>query len=182
MPPRDRHRTATLAWFAAAGLAAGLIIRTLVGSLWAIPSQSMEPTLAVGDLVLSTRAANIGRWDVVVFRDPGGWLTGDPDDHTGTLVKRVVGLPGEHLTCPEVGDDLTIDGRPADDPWGPCDRTFDVTVPDGTVWVEGDNRTDSADSRLHQGTPSGGFVALDLIRGRVVAVIWPPTRLGLVRA
>jgi len=93
-------------------------------------------------------------------------------------VKRVVGLPGERVACCDAAGRVTIDGRPLEEPFllrpAPASTmTFDVRVPPGRLWVMGDNRDDSGDSRAHLGDPGGGSVPLDHVVGRVVTIWWP---------
>ncbi len=96
-------------------------------------------------------------------------------------VKRVVGMPGERVACCDGDGRITIDGVALDEPYlsageSPSESPFDATVPEGHLWVMGDNRTASADSRAHLGDPGGGAVPLDHVVGRVVLVWWPLTQ------
>ena len=147
--------------------------------------------------------------DVVVFTDPGNWLppqqpvplnllsalnaaltavglsTGDSNNH---LVKRVIGLPGDTVVCCTAGGQLTINDVPIDEPniqvpdgRSPATKSpFTVTVPDGKLWVMGDNRYNSADSAFHflNGSPGGGFVPISSVVGRAVVVSWPAKHWG----
>ncbi|HEU4675584.1 MAG TPA: signal peptidase I [Motilibacteraceae bacterium] len=143
----------------------------------------------------------IHRGDVVVFHDPGGWLpegaapgglTGaieralafvgvlpSPGEHD--LVKRVIGVGGDVVE----GRDgrVLVDGVPLDEPYvhpgdAPTAVDFRAVVPPGSLWVMGDHRSDSADSRAHQASPGHGFVPLSDVVGRAVAVVWPLSRAG----
>ena len=143
---------------------------------------------------------SIGRGDVVVFRDPDNWLPEMIDYGTNKyiataksalvaigvlpnpakqyLVKRVVGVAGDRIICCTKDDKLSINGVEVDEPYifagnKPSDMTFDVTVPEGKIWVMGDHRGASADSRYHQEDINKGFVPVSKVTGRVVAVIWP---------
>jgi len=166
-----------------------------------IPSPSMEPMFIKNDRILVQKVSYWGdkgpkRGDIIVFKDPGGWLTEDetrtpsnPVTKTleaiglypsgGHLVKRVIGIGGDRVKCCDAQGRLTVNGKALDEasylPKGtlPSEDTFDVRVPDGHVWVMGDNRSNSADSRVHLGSPGGGFVADDLVVGKVWALIWP---------
>ena len=143
---------------------------------------------------------SINRGDVVVFRDPDNWLPEAvdygsnkylamaksalvtvgvlPNPAKQYLVKRVVGVAGDRIICCTKGDMLSINGVEVTEPYifagnKPSDMTFDVTVPEGKIWVMGDHRGASADSRYHQEDINKGFVPVSKITGRVVAVIWP---------
>lgn len=102
-----------------------------------------------------------------------GLLPEDSDDH---LIKRVVGLPGDHVVCAPDGT-VTINGTAIDEPYvsstSQGEPMCDVTVPSGNLWVMGDNRARSADSRYNQDKPHDGFVPLDLVVGRAYAIVWP---------
>lgn len=102
-------------------------------------------------------------------------------------VKRVVGLPGDHVVCCDISGLLTVNGIAVVEPYlypgdRPSDLAFDVTVPAGRVWVMGDHRSDSADSRAHLGDPGGGMVRLDDVIGRAGMIYWPPSRVGVLGA
>jgi signal peptidase I len=166
-----------------------------------IPSPSMEPLFVKNDRILVQKVSYWGsrgpqRGDIVVFKDPGGWLPAEvsrtasnPVTRTleaiglypsgGHLVKRVIGVGGDRVTCCDAQGRVTVNGKALDEtaylPKGtlPSEDPFDVRVPDGHLWVMGDNRSNSADSRYHMGEPGGGFVADDLVVGKVWALIWP---------
>jgi len=143
---------------------------------------------------------NIKRGDVVVFRDPDNWLPEIVDYSTNQyiskaksalvavgvlpnpakqyLVKRVVGVGGDRVVCCTKEGNLTINGVEVTEPYifagnKPSEMNFDVTVPKGKLWVMGDHRGASADSRYHQEDINKGFVPLSKVTGRVVGVIWP---------
>jgi signal peptidase I len=143
---------------------------------------------------------NIKRGDVVVFRDPDNWLPEPYDSTTNQfvakaksalvtvgvlpnpakqyLVKRVVGVGGDRVVCCTKEGNLTINGVEVIEPYifagnKPSEMNFDVTVPKGKLWVMGDHRGASADSRYHQEDINKGFVPLSKVSGRVVGVIWP---------
>ncbi len=139
------------------------------------------------------------RGDVVVFKDPGGGLTAaeTPDPNGlqramemvglyptgGHLVKRVIGVGGDEIGCCDRKGRLQINGESIDEPYvkNPAvtkERRFHVTVPDGKLWVMGDNRANSADSVWHKDEAGGGFVDEDLVVGKVWAVVWPLDRFG----
>ena len=162
----------------AALLASFLVKAYLVRSFY-IPSASMENTLLVGDRVLVNElvpgVVPVQRGDVVVFQDPGGWLgPGLGDD----LIKRVIGLPGDTVSCCDTLGRLSVNGHPVDESYvvlqPGSDRVslqdFSVTVPKGQLWVMGDNRYDSADSRAH------GTVPVSDVVGRAFLTTWPVSR------
>jgi signal peptidase I len=151
---------------------------------------------------------NIKRGDVVVFRDPNNWLPENLENSSNSLtskaksllvtvgvlpnpakqylVKRVVGVAGDRVVCCGDSGKLSINGVEVTEPYiyggdAPSDMKFDVTVPEGKLWVMGDHRGASADSRYHQDDINSGFVPLKTVSGRVVAVIWPFKNLTLVQ-
>lgn len=178
-----------------------MALRVLVVQAFYIPSGSMEPTLAVGDRVLVSRLAyrlgEVHRGDVVVFdgrgsfapeaappagplqrlsRSVGSFLGVAPSERD--YVKRVIGLPGDRVVCCDPQGRISVDGTALTEPYvmagdRPSDVPFDVVVPPGRLWVMGDHRSDSADSRAHLGDPGGGTVPLERVVGRVVGRFWP---------
>ncbi len=190
-------------------LVVSLLIKSFLVQFFYIPSGSMENTLQIKDRVAVNRLPfignDIGRGDVVVFRDPAGWLpeassvSGNgitntireglvlvgiiPNPAKQYLVKRVIGVAGDNVVAKD--QVLTINGKPTNEPYifagnTPSDTDFNITVPEGKVWVMGDHRGASGDSRVHQDDVNIGMVPLEKITGRVVATIWPFNRIGLV--
>jgi len=186
-----------------------LLIKTFLVQAFFIPSPSMEQTLITGDRVLVNKLVpgpmQLERGDVVVFRDPGGWLSPTapqpesplrsgvrsgltfvgllPQDSGEHLIKRVIGLPGDHVTCCDSQGRLVVNGVPIDEPYlfpgdSPSEQTFDVTVPATSLWVMGDHRRLSADSRVHPDSPTRGFVPLEDVVGEAFVVVWPFERAG----
>ena len=186
------------------------LIKTFVVRSFYIPSASMENTLQINDRIivneLEPNLVPIEHGDVVVFRDPGGWLppsvptnqnpiaaawdaalsfvglsAPDSNDH---LIKRVIGLPGDHVTCCNALGQLSVNGVPLKEPYvllppgsqAVSGITFDVTVPKGSLWVMGDNRYNSADSRYHVNDPGKGFVPISNVVGRAFVISWPINR------
>ncbi|GAB7190580.1 hypothetical protein NUM3379_12860 [Kineococcus sp. NUM-3379] len=190
-----------------AGLVLSLLVRSLAFQAFSIPSGSMAPTLNPGERVLvsrlDTRGGDVRRGDVVVF-DGAGTFAPAPREPEGLArlgaaggallgfrpgevdyVKRVVGLPGERVACCDASGRLTVDGQPLDEPYlppgeAPSASPFDVEVPQGRLWLMGDHRSASADSRAHLGRPGGGTVAVGDVVGRVSVVTWPPSDLRTV--
>lgn len=185
-------------------LAISLLIKTFLVQFFYIPSGSMENTLQVNDRVAVNKipflSQSIHRGDVVVFRDPDGWLPEITDGTTNTyihaireglvavgilpnpakqyLVKRVIGIAGDNVKCCSKDGKLTVNGVAIDEPYifagnKPSETDFNVTVPVGKLWVMGDHRAASADSRYHTTDINDGFVPVEKVSGRVVAVIWP---------
>jgi signal peptidase I len=190
---RGISRVVELPLLVVAALAISLIARANVAQAFYIPSGSMEPQLEVGDRVLVSRLSyrlhDVNRGDIVVFPSPNAAGDGDsnlvtratkdlleavalrkPDDDE--LIKRVIGLPGDTIS----GEDgaVVIDGRRLDEPYLTDEVVTQdfapVTVPEGQVFVMGDNRGNSSDSRVI------GTIEIDTIVGRAIARIWPPDR------
>ena len=187
-----------------AALLISFLIKTFLIRTFYIPSASMQSTLQVNDRIivnqLVPQITPIQRGDIIVFRDPGGWLPSVPEqprppldaagdwvlsliglsvsDSDEHLVKRVIGLPGDRVVCCNDLGQLSINGVPIDERYVrlPADTTnvssrdFQEDVPEGTLWVMGDNRYDSADSRIH------GVVPIDDVVGRAFVISWPVDR------
>jgi len=188
------------------------LLRAFVGQMFVIPSGSMEGTLLERDRIVVEKVSTFHRGDVVVFQDPGNWLPDEPEEDPGVLdralelvgvpaagtrghlVKRVVGLPGDRVVCCDADGRLTVNGYPLDEhdylytgPDGqvaPSEVRFRVVVPQGRIFVMGDHRDDSADSRCHladrstdQARGAVAFVPEDLVVGPVVAIAGPLDRL-----
>ncbi|MGV9246931.1 signal peptidase I [Streptomyces sp. NPDC003710] len=154
-----------------------LTLSTWVVQPFDIPSGSMERGLRVGDRVLVNKLAyRFGskpqRGDVVVFDGTGYFGNAD-------YIKRVVGVGGDHVVCCDREGRLDVNGRSVDESAflypgnSPSDVPFDVVVPAGTLFVLGDHRSDSSDSRDHLGSPGGGMIPLGAVIGRADWVIWP---------
>ena len=192
---RDRVILVAVVW------AIWALITTFVVQPFRIPSASMENTLQIGDRIvvnkITPRFGEVKRGDVVVFKDPGDWTQPVPSGNAvfgairkvaevthlsasgSHLVKRVVGVGGDKVSCDGSGNKLKVNGVEITETYlksgvQPCAEKFSITVPDNKVWVMGDNRSDSADSRFHDdGTGKLGSVPLSDITGKGLAVVWP---------
>lgn len=188
-------------------LVMAVIVKAFFVQAFYIPSESMEPGLLVNDKLLVQKVSYwIGdpqRGDIVVFDDPGGWL--DAGSSTvaanpvqkaleliglfptgGHLIKRVIGVGGDRVVCCDTRGRLTVNGTSIDEPYvldagATGNQKFDVKVPAHHIWVMGDNRGNSADSRVHLGDPGGGFVDVDQVVGKAWLRVWPLDRLGIIR-
>jgi signal peptidase I len=208
--PKRQHgkpgwRFALLALVLAVAISA--VVRSLWLDVYYIPSASMEPLLSTGDRILvartATPAASVTRGDVVVFdgrgsfaplnsgngpvvdalAETGRWLGLAGSDTT--YVKRVIGLPGDKVVCCDAGGRLTVNGQQVTEPYlypgdSPSETKFSIEVPAGRLWLMGDHRSVSADSRSLLGAPGGGMVPLERVIGRPVQIIWPLDRFAAV--
>lgn len=197
-----------------AALIIAALLRAFVGQPFSIPSGSMQNTLGIGDRVIAEKLTGVKRGEVVVFADPGGWLSDPsmkkrgpagkvleffgilPDSSKDYLTKRVIGLPGDTVKCCDRDGHITVNGHALDErsylyrgPDGhqvePSEIRFTVTVPSGRVFLLGDHRNNSRDSRCHlndegaaksashRATGDNAFVPKDLVVGRAIAVYMP---------
>ncbi|GAA1220756.1 hypothetical protein GCM10009665_08590 [Kitasatospora nipponensis] len=203
---RYRSRLRELPVISVVALAVALLLKTFLVQLFVIPSGSMQNTIGIGDRVVVDRftpwlGSRPQRGDVVVFRDPGGWLEAGqrnasegpvlrgvkaafsfvgllPSDSRQDLIKRVLGVGGDTVACCDDGGRVTVNGVAVDEPYlapgnAPSQQPFRVTVPSGRLWVMGDHRDVSADSRSHLGDPGQGTVPVANVVGRAIAVAWP---------
>ncbi len=180
-----------------------LIIKTYAIQAFFIPSGSMQNTLAIGDRVLVNKLVydvrDIHRGDIVVFSGNGSWNPGVPpksgnffgkfgnsvlsmfglERNQNDYIKRVIGVPGDHVACCDAEGRVTVNGIPLNEksylyPGNPPSETrFSITVPPGRLWVMGDHRDVSYDSRGHVGDPGGGTIPENAVVGRAFVVIWP---------
>lgn len=184
------------------------LIRAFIGQMFIIPSGSMENTLMVDDRVVALKIADFQRGDIVVFSDPGGWLVDTPPQRgtvghllevigvlpstsTNHLIKRVIGLPGDVVTCCDDQGRMSVNGVPLDESdylysengvgVAPANVPFSVTVPKDRLFVMGDHRNRSGDSRCHladvsnDGSPTGmaAFVPISKVVGPAVLIASP---------
>jgi len=183
-----------------------LLVKAFVVQVYKIPSASMENTLQIGDRVLVNKVVyhfrGIARGDIVVFSGQDSWGPDAPPPSSDPVVrlfddvlsgiglqnnqtyyiKRVIGLPGDHVACCTAGK-VTVNGVPLSEssylyPGNPPSTfKFSEVVPPGHLWVMGDHRSDSDDSRYHPGDPGGGAIPENQVVGRAFLIIWPPSQL-----
>jgi signal peptidase I len=183
-----------------------VVIKTFAIQAFWIPSGSMENTLEINDRVLVNKIVyhirDIHRGDIVVFNGDGSWDPGPiPTNgnifqqfgagfasmfgfgHPGDiLIKRVIGIPGDRVACCDAQGQITVNGVALTEQSylypgsAPSETRFNIVVPQGRLWVMGDNRLWSADSRDHMGDPGGGTVPESAVIGRAFIIIWPPSR------
>ncbi len=184
-------------------LGLSLVVKTFLVQAFFIPSESMENTLRIGDRVVVSKLTpgpfSLRRGDVVVFTDPDQWLQASapvtepgpvrkglrfvgllPDDSSNHLIKRLIGLPGDRVRCCSSDGRITVNDVPLDETYlfpgnKASDTEFDITVPPGRIWVMGDHREASADSRFHDEGSGGrvGSVPISLVTGKAFALVWP---------
>ncbi|WP_328947068.1 signal peptidase I [Streptomyces sp. NBC_00250] len=204
-PKKPRSFWKELPLLVGIALVLALLIKTFLVQAFSIPSESMMNTLQRGDRVLVDKltpwfGSEPERGEVVVFHDPGGWLEGQttptpnvvqkflsfiglmPSAEEKDLIKRVIAVGGDTVSCKE-GGKVILNGVALDEtsylaPGSvPCQDSFGpIKVPDNRIWVMGDNRQNSLDSRFHQQLPGGGTVSNDEVVGRAVVIAWPVTR------
>jgi signal peptidase I len=182
-----------------------IVLRAFVVQSFSVPSGSMEPTIEPGDRILANRLVrgdDLHRGDIVVFDGTRAFPVSGEESASGALaaigrtlagvltfdtgtdyVKRVVGLAGDRVVCCDASGRLQINGVRVDEPYlwpgdRPSDLTFDVLVPPGNLWVMGDHRSASGDSRSYLGRPGGGMVPVGEVIGQATVRYWPPSRLG----
>ena len=183
-----------------------VVIKTYAIQAFFIPSGSMENTLEINDRVLVNKLVydvrDIHRGDIVVFNGDGSWDPGTPPASTNfvakffdgfasmfgfghpgdILIKRVIGLPRDHVACCNAQDQVTVNGVPLSEQSylypgdAPSQARFNIVVQPGRLWVMGDHRLISDDSRDHLGDPGGGTVPENAVIGRAFVIIWPPSR------
>lgn len=189
-----------------AAAALTLVVKSFVVQVYKIPSVSMDNTLAVGDRVLVNRLVYhfrpIARGDVIVFSGQDSWGPDAPPGPSDPVlgfftdvlsgiglhssqtyyIKRVIGLPGDRVACCTDGK-VTVNGVPLEEASylypgdEPSSFSFSVVVAPGHLWVMGDHRSDSGDSRYHTDDPGEGAIPVNEVVGRAFMIIWPPSQL-----
>ncbi len=203
-PAQKKHRRIPAALEAVILLGLALLlalgIKTYLVQMFFVPSESMEPLFVKNDRIMVEKwsywNSPVRRGDVIVFEDPGGWLGPPPPLNPvqkglsavglyptgGHLVKRVIGVAGDQVACCDSDGRVTVNGTPLREKAyvkkgsSPSEREFSVTVPKGRLWVMGDNRGNSEDSRFHRQLPGGGSIPESSVVGKVWAIVWPPGR------
>jgi signal peptidase I len=187
-------------------LVLALVIKSFAIQAFFIPSASMQNTLEIGDRVLINKVVyhlrSIHRGDIIVFDGSRSWDFDNPpassnifskaiDELEGLVgvthdssiyIKRVIGLPGDRVACCNAAGQVTVNGVPLSESSylypgnAPSTQKFSITVPAGGLWVMGDHRLVSYDSRGHTGDPGGGSIPESAVLGRAFVIIWPPSR------
>src|SRR5271167_2572601 len=183
-----------------------LLVKAFVVQVYRIPSASMENTLQIGDRVLVNKVVyhfrGIARGDIIVFSGQDSWGPDAPPPSSDPVVrifddvlsgvglqnnqtyyiKRVIGLPRDRVACCDAQGRVTVNGVPLNEgsylyPGNPPSFKFSEVVPAGYLWVMGDHRSDSEDSRYHPDDPGGGAIPENQVVGRAFLIIWPPSQI-----
>jgi signal peptidase I len=167
-----------------------VLVRAFVLQTFYIPSPSMEHTLNILDRVLVNKLVydfrDPHRGEIVVFKAPADWRSGPEGED---FIKRIIGVGGDHVVCCDDEQRITVNGRALVEPYiytdgdgtqdPPADKAFDVTVPDGRLWVMGDHRSASGDSLEHWGQTediTAATIDSDAVVGRAFVLFWPVDR------
>jgi signal peptidase I len=192
-------------------LIVSIVVKTFLLHFFYIPTGSMENTLQIGDRIAGNKFgalfSEVKRGEVVVFGDPDNWLgqvqqTDDPkllaliksglitvgvlpDPAKQYLIKRVIGVGGDNVTCCDAEGKLQVNGVSINEPYiysgdKPSETKFNVDVPEGFLWVMGDHRAASADSRYQPDSANEGMVPLSKVVGRATFIVWPIKNIAII--
>ena len=192
-------------------LIVSIIVKTFLLHFFYIPTGSMENTLQIGDRIAVNKFgalfSEVKRGEVVVFGDPDNWLgqaqqSNDPkpialiksglitvgvlpDPAKQYLIKRVIGVGGDNVTCCDTNEKLQVNGVSIDEPYiysgdKPSETKFNIDVPEGFLWVMGDHRAASADSRYQPDSANSGMVPLSKVVGRATFIVWPIRNIAII--
>lgn len=192
-------------------LIVSIVVKTFLLHFFYIPTGSMENTLQIGDRIAVNKFgalfSEVKRGEVVVFGDPDNWLgqaqqSNDPkpialiksglitvgvlpDPAKQYLIKRVIGVGGDNVTCCDTNEKLQVNGVSIDEPYiysgdKPSETKFNIDVPEGFLWVMGDHRAASADSRYQPDSANSGMVPLSKVVGRATFIVWPIRNIAMI--
>ncbi len=192
-------------------LIVSIVVKTFLLHFFYIPTGSMEDTLQIGDRIAVNKFgalfSEVKRGEVVVFGDPDNWLgqaqqSNDPkpialiksglitvgvlpDPAKQYLIKRVIGVGGDKVTCCDANEKLQVNGVSIDEPYiytgdKPSETKFNIDVPEGFLWVMGDHRAASADSRYQPESANNGLVPLSKVVGRATFIVWPIRNIAII--
>ncbi len=192
-------------------LIVSIVVKTFLLHFFYIPTGSMENTLQIGDRIAVNKFgalfSEVKRGEVVVFGDPDNWLgeaqqSSDskpialiksglitvgvlPDPAKQYLIKRVIGVGGDNVTCCDAEGKLQVNGVSINEPYiysgdKPSETKFNVDVPEGFLWVMGDHRAASADSRYQPDSANEGMVPLSKVVGRATFIVWPIKNIAII--
>ncbi len=192
-------------------LIVSIVVKTFLLHFFYIPTGSIENTLQIGDRIAVNKFgalfSEVKRGEVVVFGDPDNWLgqvqqTDDPkllaliksglitvgvlpDPAKQYLIKRVIGVGGDNVTCCDAEGKLQVNGVSINEPYiysgdKPSETKFNVDVPEGFLWVMGDHRAASADSRYQPDSANEGMVPLSKVVGRATFIVWPIKNIAII--
>lgn len=183
MKPAQKKSVITFAITFVAALSVGIFLRLAVFGLYLVPSESMENTLQVGDRfvasgpLVNALSDDIKRGDIVVFYNDLNW--GDGKEQMPIYVKRVIALPGDHIAGDYDGT-IWLNGNKLSEPYlkeqpGTLKNrvAFDLTIPEGRLWVMGDNRDSSGDSRYYQDQEYQGTISQESVIGKSLLKVYP---------
>lgn len=193
MPTKARHRKSdddSFGWrdlllFCGIPVLIVILLRIFLIGFYVIPSGSMEDTIEPGDHVVANKVgfkmSGVKRGDIIVFKDPNNWLSAEKNTllNKTYLIKRVIGIPGDTVACAGAGEPITVNGVAIDESSyiregsDPSSFAFSVTVTKGNLFVMGDNRANSADSRYHTNDGNNGLVPISDVEGTAMLMYWP---------